>query len=155
MQISEPVTMLTDYALGAASACFAVSLSRNLRPQNRTCLRLWVLGFAGIAVAAFLGGTYHGFALALSPPALRSLWNITIFSIGMSGAFMVSGVIAASTKKHPASKVWLQSGVVLTAAGFGVQLTGFRQGADFNHNDAFHVSQIAALYLFFRGARLL
>ena len=68
---------------------------------------------------------------------------------------MVSGVIAASTKKHPASKVWLQSGVVLTAAGFGVQLTGFRQGADFNHNDAFHVSQIAALYLFFQGARLL
>lgn len=155
MQITEPVTMLTDYALGAAGLYFATSLARGLGPQNRTCRKFWLLGFAGIAAAAVLGGTYHGFAAMLDASALKALWNVTILCIGASVAFMISGVMASSIKKPDESRRWLYRGFCVTLAGAAIQWTGFRHGSHFNHNDAFHVIQIAALYLYFRGARLL
>jgi len=155
MQITEPVTMLTDYALGAASLYFGGSLLRVVNFRNRLTVRLWVIGFITGAVAAFVGGTYHGFSLELSASALRALWNITIYSIGASGAFMVSGVLASSIRRDDESRAWLLGGIMLTLAGFAVQLTGVRSHQDFNHNDAYHMIQIAGLYLFFRGARLL
>ncbi|HYR87207.1 MAG TPA: hypothetical protein VE422_24205 [Terriglobia bacterium] len=155
MQITEPVTMLTDYALGVASLYFAISLLAVMNDRNRVTGRLWVIGFISGSVAAFIGGTYHGFPLYVSPSGLRELWNITIYSIGASGAFMVSGVLASSIRKDDESRAWLLSGIVMTMAGFAIQLTGFRSHQDFNHNDAYHMIQIAGLYLFFRGARLL
>jgi hypothetical protein len=153
--IVEPVTMLTDYALGVAALYFAVRLVLAKGPSNRTSIRLWVLGFAVTGLAAFVGGTFHGFARVLDPPALRSLWNITMISIGAGSAFMAAGAIAASIKKTDESRVWLWRGVIVTMVGFLIQLTGFRQGLDFNHNDAFHVTQVVGLYLFYRGAALL
>ena len=78
-----------------------------------------------------------------------------MISIGVSSAFIISGVMASSIKKADESRVWLRRGLYLTLGGFALQMTGFRHGADFNHNDAFHIIQIVALYLFFRGARLL
>lgn len=155
MKITEPVTMLTDYALGAASLYFAIGLARGLVPKNRTCRKLWLLGFAGIAASAILGGTYHGFAAMLDASMLKALWNTTILSIGASIAFMIAGVMASSIKKSDESRRWLYRGFYVTLAGAAIQWTGFRHGSDFNHNDAFHVIQIAALYLYFRGARLL
>ncbi len=102
----------------------------------------------GYALAAFLGGTFHGFVI-------RSLWNVTVLSIGASGAFMVAGVLASSINKQDESRRWLWAGVAVSLSSFAVQLTGFRRGLDFNHNDLFHVMQIVAQYFFFRGAALL
>jgi hypothetical protein len=44
------------------------------------------------------------------------------------------------------------AGIAVTLIGALVQQTGFRHHADFNHNDAYHVIQLVALYLFFKGA---
>jgi hypothetical protein len=147
--------MLTDYALGAAGLYFAFQLWRIMRPANRRPIRLWVLGYLGSAIAALTGGTFHGFALVLSPSSLRALWNVTMIAIGAGSAFMVGGILATSIRKTDESRAWLKRGLVITLAGFAVQLTGFRHGLDFNHNDLFHVIQIAGLYFFYRGARLL
>ena len=155
MQISEPVTMLTDYALGAAGLFFAFSLFRIIDSTNRAPVRLWGIGFAAEAIAALAGGAYHGFALHLDASAVRALWNVTTVAIGMSAGFMISGVVASSIRKGDESRVWLIRGLLLTLAGFMVQQTGFRFGLHFNHNDIFHVMQMGALYLFFKGARLL
>jgi hypothetical protein len=43
--------------------------------------------------------------------------------------------------------------VVVTLAGFAIQQTNIQLTDNFNHNDIYHVMQIVALYLFFRGAR--
>ncbi len=155
MQITEPVTMLTDYALGAFGLYFAMMLSRSIGNKNRTCGRFWSTGFAAHAVAAFAGGTYHGFTSMLIPSTLVSLWNVTVLSIGAGSAFMIAGVMTASVKKQDESRGKLVAGLCVTLAGFAIQQSGFRHGAHFNHNDAFHLIQIAAFYLFFRGARLL
>jgi uncharacterized protein DUF6962 len=155
MQITEPVTMLTDYALGAAGLYFAFSLLGAVNFRNRLTVRLWAIGFVAGAIAAFIGGTYHGFSVVFGASALRALWNITIYSIGASGAFMVSGVLASSVSREDESRTWLIAGILTTLGGFAIQLSGFRSHQDFNHNDAYHLIQIAGLYLFFRGARLL
>jgi len=78
------------------------------------------------------------------------LWNITVASIGASGAFMVSGVMVSSIHRHHKSRPWLWAGIGVTLAGFLIQQTTMPL-----HNDIFHCLQILALYLFFSGARLL
>src|SRR5262249_50888709 len=148
MYLSEPVTTLTDYALGVASLYFALVLLKTL-PKWRS-IRLWSLGFFATSVAAFVGGTFHALKFQVPDSVLNTLWNITIISIGVSGAFMGSGVIVSSIHRHHRSRPWLWSGVLVTGAGFLIQQTPIPL-----HNDIFHCTQILAFYFLFSGARLL
>src|SRR2546425_5922693 len=100
MQITEPVTMLTDYALAAASLAFALLLSRMIGPRNRVSAWLWSAGFITSAFAALVGGTYHGFALYFDEWTLRTLWNVTVYLMGASGGLMVAGCHAAYIQKE-------------------------------------------------------
>jgi hypothetical protein len=149
MQITEPVTMLTDYALGAVNLFFAISILTKLHSRNKVSGLLLLLGFLSHTIAGFAGGTYHGFAAAVAPSTLRSIWNLTVLSIGASIAFLASAIHAADVHKENGN--WIVAGVVVGIAGYGIQLTGFRAHQDFNHNDLFHVVQIAAMFLVFRG----
>lgn len=155
MQITEPVTMLTDYALAAASLAFALLLARLIGPRNRVSARLWCAAFAASAVAAVIGGTYHGFAMYFDERVRRALWNITIYSMGVSGGLMAAGIHSAYIRREDGSMKWLAYGILATLAGAIVQQSGFRSHSDFNHNDAYHVIQIFGLYFLFRCARLL
>lgn len=121
-------------------------------PLSRPTL-LWVLGFGSGAIAAFVGGTFHGFALYMSEGTRRSLWNVTMLSIGASAAFMISAALAGPLDRQLASTVWFKRGLGLSVIGLAVQATGFRHGQNYNHNDLFHVIQTIALYFFFRGAK--
>ena len=152
MQITEPVTMLTDYALAAASLYFAFLLARTLGPRNRVSAWLWCAAFLTSAVAALLGGIYHGFASHFDTGALRSIWNVAVFVMGLSCGCMLGGIHAAYMQREDGSVKWIASGVAVTLIGVIVQQTGFRRHLDFNHNDIYHIIQIAAFYLFFRGA---
>jgi hypothetical protein len=147
--MSEPVTTLTDYLLATASLYFAIVLLR-MQPPKWLAVRLWCIGFFASAVAALIGGTFHALKGQVDESVLRSLWNVTIYSIGASGAFMVSGVLVSSIGRHHKSTKWLWRGVWTTLAGFLIQQSGIPF-----HNDIFHCTQIVALYLFFRGAGLL
>jgi len=152
MQITEPVTMLTDYALAAASLYFAYLLARILGPRNRVSAWLWCAGFLASAVAALLGGIYHGFGSDFDASTLRSMWNIAVFVMGLSGGCMVGGIHAAYVRREDGTVKWIAAGVLVTLIGLTVQQTGFRSHSDFNHNDIYHLIQIAAFYLLFRGA---
>ena len=68
---------------------------------------------------------------------------------------MISGVLSSSISRKDESRKWLVSGALVTLAGFAIQQAPIRPNLDFNHNDIYHIIQIGALYLFFRGARLL
>ncbi len=152
MQITEPVTMLTDYALAAASLYFAFLLARIMGPRNRVSAWLWCAAFLASAVAALLGGTYHGFASHFDASALRSIWNVAVFAMGLSSGCMVGGIHAAYVQREEATVKWIASGVAVTLIGIIVQQTRFRSHLDFNHNDIYHILQIVAFYLLFRGA---
>src|SRR5204863_7346902 len=153
MHITEPVTMLTDYALAAANLFFTLSILPTLNSRNKVTALLLTLGFLAGAISGGAGGTFHGFSLHFEEAALKRLWNLTLCSIGATGAFFVSAVHAADVRREEAN--WMISAVVVTLIGLGIQVTGFRSHEYFNHNDIFHVVQIGAMYLFFRGARYL
>jgi len=153
MQITEPVTMLTDYALGAVNLFFAISILTKLHSRNKVSGLLLLLGFLSQAVSGFAGGTYHGFAAQFEAHTIKSIWNLTVLSIGGSIAFLASAIHAADVHKENGN--WIVAGVLVGIAGYGIQLTGFRAHQDFNHNDLFHLVQIAAMCLVFKGTRRL
>ena len=78
MDITEPVTMLTDYALGGVNLFFCISVFSNITSRNKVTGLLLGLGFLAGAIAAVAGGTYHGFALHFEQNQLRRMWNLVM-----------------------------------------------------------------------------
>ena len=190
MTISEPITMVTDYALGAVAAWLSFLLFRDLQKARRW----WALAFAALAAGAFLGGTWHGFVQS------NLLWKATVLTLGVASFGMVAGsayavfsgkartfVLTAALAKLLVYAVWMLghdefifvvidtgiafvvvaalhlwkwngpilAGVAVSVIAGLVQASGFALHPQFNHNDLYHVIQIAALVLLYRGAQRL
>ena len=207
MQITEPATMITDYLLGLFTVILALRLFKLNGGQPQNSIRLWGGALAATAIAAFLGGTSHGFALYFDEFAKTVIWKTTVYSIGLASFFLLSGtffaavanplrrwflglvllkflvfanwmvfhdefkyvifdyapamlgvvllqIYAYSKWKHK-SALWLISGVGISFAAAGIQVSGFTIHKHFNHNDLYHVIQMGANYLLYRGACLL
>jgi len=113
MQITEPVTMLTDYALGLLTLLWATRLfERNDgdRPLSRT---LWALGFIATSAASFLGGSFHGFRSYLTESAATVLWKTTLYSIGIASWVILSAIVVACAESR-----WRRSFLIVAAAKF-------------------------------------
>ena len=80
--MSEPMTALTDYALAGVSAWLGWRL--------RGFSRFWALAFVALALAAFLGGTWHGFLHG------DLLWKATTLAVGVASFGMVAGSAAVA-----------------------------------------------------------
>ncbi len=205
MTIAEPMTLLTDYALAGVTGWLGWRLLR--AREGQAARSLWALAFAALAVAAVLGGTYHGFAPHLSENILCVLWKATVLAAGIASFGTLAGsAIAVATgsvrkfllafaatklafysgwmlahtefiyviadtgatmaalavlhgwsamrNKDRASR-WTLGGVAISGLAAGVQASGFALHRHFNHNDLYHVIQIAAMALFYVGARSL
>jgi len=87
--IAEPATMLTDYALAGVTAWLSGSLARAREGQRSRAL--WALAFAALALAATLGGTWHGFAPSFAPIAVLLLWKATVLCVGIASFGMLAG----------------------------------------------------------------
>ena len=61
MPVTEPMTMLTDYALAVLCAILGVSLASRAARAGGRKVGVWVLAFGTTAAAAVAGGTAHGF----------------------------------------------------------------------------------------------
>ena len=151
-EITEPITMLTDFALGAASLYFAFLLTRILGPRNRVSAWLWCAAFIASSVAALLGAIYHGFGPHFDALTLRFTWGAIVYAIGVCTGLMIGGIHAAYLQREEGTVKWIISGALVTITGLIVQRSGFRSHLDFNHNDFYHLIQIAGFYLLYRGA---
>lgn len=188
--MNEPTTVLTDYVLGAVSAYLAWRLFRGRAAERSR--RWWSRAFVALALGAFLGGTWHGFARN------EWLWKATLLAVGVaSSAMMVATAFATLPARARASVIAVAAAIFLVYAGWVlvddrflvvvadtaiafalvaalhvwkwngpilagvavslvaalVQASGFALHAHFNHNDLYHVIQIGAMVLFYRGAR--
>jgi hypothetical protein len=146
MSITQPATMITDYVLAVAGFVFGLLLWR-ARSAKSQCL--WSIGLLTAGAAAAFGGTFHGFTLYFSESVAKTLWNTTAGLIGASAAFMISAAISGGGDKR-----WLKSGLWVSIAGLVVQQAKLAPHVSFNHNDLYHCIQAAALYCFYRGARV-
>jgi hypothetical protein len=203
-RIAEPTTMLTDYVLFLETSFLGFLL---FKIDQQTSIKFWALAFFMTAIAAVVGGTFHGFIHYMKKSTSAVFWKITVYSIALATFFMFCGsifseipprlqhwmlalavlqlvvciiwvsrrdefrylvynygpvmllililqVIAAVTK-HAASAPWLIAGILVSFAAAGIQQSNFKPHEHFNHNDIYHVIQMVAMYLIYRGAALL
>ena len=205
MTIAEPMTLLTDYLLAGVTGWLGWLLFR--AREGQAARSWWALAFAGLALAAVLGGTHHGFAPHLSESALFLLWKATLLAVGMASFAMLAGSTIAATsgrlrgallalataklavytgwmvfhdefiyviadtgismvaiavlhggsalRSGDRASLWVLGGVGVSVLAAGVQASGFTLHRHFNHNDLYHVVQIAAMALFYIGGRRL
>ena len=206
MNISEPTTMLTDYAWGVLCLIWGWKL---LRPENRqhASQALWARAFFSTGLAALLGGTVHGFALIFRETLIMGMWRGTLYLTGFASFFMLAAVVLVSLpkavsrwglavcvlklvmylmwmfnhqdfrfvvydfgstlllilgfqlvafyKQRSVAAGWIVLGILLSFVGAAIQQSGLSLNTHFNHNDLFHVVQMGAFYLFYRGGLLL
>lgn len=207
MRITEPMTMATDYLMGTLAFVLAMRLLGDASAGQQWSGRLWAAAFVMTAVAAFVGGTYHGFIEWMPGPAGRALWKATLVATGVGSASLLAAAVTAATAGPlrqalvalvlvklavyvwtiaskdafvlviadygtalvavllaawflrptgltPAAW-WLTAGVAVAVVAGVIQWAHVAPHVHFNHNDLFHVVQMASLYLLYRGGLLL
>ena len=97
MRITEPMTMVTDYVLGALALVLALRLFGDASAGSQSSGRLWAWAFIMTAVAAFVGGSYHGFIQMIPAGAGRVLWKLTLVATGVGSACLLAAAVMAST----------------------------------------------------------
>jgi hypothetical protein len=130
--LAEPVTMLTDYALAGLCAYLSAKLLQQTPAQRP--VKLWGVAFAFLALSAFAGGSWHGFAPSLGAYTLAVIWKITVYAAGLFGLFMVAGTILATVARH--ARGWLLGAVGLKYLIYAVWMGG--------HDDFHYVALDAA-----------
>lgn len=204
MILAEPMTVATDFLLAAGCAWFGRALFRCA--DKAVAARLWGLAFATMAVAAAVGGLFHGFRPTFHSTILTVLWKLTVIAIGFGGFLMVAASIVAVLRppwrqwllvlaalklaiyiawmlthsdyryviydyapsllgvlivhilawfKRAPGAGWMIVGALGSFAAATAQLNGVGMGDYFNHNDLYHVAQLAAFGMFYQGARRL
>jgi len=153
MKITEPMTMATDYLLAAVCLAFALLTLRVRSPHPATML--WIEMFVVAAVAAILGGTHHGFKTNMNAGLAKGLWDFTLITIGASAAFMIAAATASSIRGGGDHVWWIWAGLIVSAAGFAIQKGGWDIDPNFNHNDLYHIIQIAGFWFLYEGAKRL
>jgi uncharacterized protein DUF6962 len=103
--------------------------------------------FVGVAVAKFLG-----YAAVVRR---RDDYAVVVVDYGTSMIAMAALATAGWVRSGAPAAPWLVAGVVVSGVAAAVQLKKVAPHPRFNHNDLYHVIQVVALYLFYRGGRLL
>lgn len=161
-----PQTSRRLWALAFAALAAAAFLGGTWHGFVQSAL-LWKATTLSAGVASF--GMVAGSSYAVFPPPLRAfvlaaaLAKLVVYSVWMLGhdafiyvvidtgiAFLVVAAIHLWKWNGP-----ILAGVAVSIAGALVQASGFRVHQHFNHNDLYHVIQIAALVLLYRGAKRL
>jgi len=102
--MSEPTTVFTDYLLAGVALALAWRLSR-LRPRASVPGRFWAASFAALAVAALVGGTWHGIPADTAPALRYFLWSITYVAIGVADLLLLAGATRAALAPWAGSAV--------------------------------------------------
>lgn len=97
MRITEPMTMVTDYILGTLALVLALRLFGDASAGSQTSGRLWAWAFVMTAVAAFVGGSYHGFIQMIPAATGRALWKLTLVATGVGSACLLAAAVMAAT----------------------------------------------------------
>ncbi len=118
MQITEPMTMLTDYLLAGWTGYLGYRLLQCGSGQMPRARRWWGWAFICSALAALSGGSYHGLALVLPQEILFSLWKMTLYAVGLAGFCLLIGT-ALAILKYPARK-WLCIGAALKLVVYAI-----------------------------------
>ena len=115
---------------------------------------------AGSALATTRGmGRLALLALAAAKLAIYSIWvwrdDRFIWAVADTGsAFALVALAHLLAWRRPGSR-WIVAGVAVSIVAAAVQASGVDLHRHFNHNDVYHLVQLGALLLYYRGVRVL
>ncbi|MGE0744827.1 MAG: hypothetical protein AB7K86_06245 [Rhodospirillales bacterium] len=117
----------------------------------------------GTARATLRPHLYRPFAVAVAVELGVYLWwtwghDDYVYVIADYGSGLVLVLLMqayAVVKLRSRSGEWMIAGALTSFAAAGLQMSEVSLHQHFNHNDLYHVVQMVALYLFYRGARIM
>ena len=109
----------------------------------------------GVLERAMLIAAMGKFIVYLVVVRRRDDYGVVVTDYALSMAALVTFSALGWLSYGAPAAPWLVAGVVVSAVAAAIQLTKVTPHPRFNHNDLYHVVQIAALYLFYRGGLLL
>ena len=110
----------------------------------RGSIRTAILVVAGLKLLAYLVRV-----------ARRPEFRVAAADYGSALAVLLAAALYVYARWHAAGMGWLIAAVAVSLVAGLVQVRRIAFHRHFNHNDLFHVIQMVALYLFFRGGALL
>lgn len=132
------VWRITLYSIGFASYYMVAGTAR---AALRHRIGSWLIVAAAVKLAGYLYWT-----------TVRPEFRLAVYDyIPNMLAVLVMGLLLKRRRRDSAGS-WLAAGVVVSFLAAGVQLSGLTLAEHFNHNDLYHVIQMLALVLFYRGA---
>lgn len=141
-----------------------VAAKDRLWKATQYTMGLTSLAIVAAAVVAFVDGAAGRWLVAVAvakfvvyAAALRRRddYAVVVVDYGASMIAMAALAITGWMRSEAPAAPWLVAGVVVSGVAAAVQLKKVAPHPRFNHNDLYHVIQIVALYLFYRGGRLL
>lgn len=131
----------TAYAIGLASCCFFIGTMIASVPKPR---RQWL-----ILVSV---GQFVGYAVWM---ATHDEFRYVIYNYGMTLSVILLVQMYQRVVRNAPSAGWIVAGILVSFLGAMVQQSGLTLHPSFNHNDLYHVVQMAGMVLLYRGASLL
>lgn len=129
--------LYTTGLIGAASVASVAFFAA--RGSARTA----ILAFAAIKLVVFIVRV-----------ARRPEFSVAATDYGGALAIMLAGAALMAVRHRAPGMAWLIAGVLVSLAAGIVQARRLALHRHFNHNDLYHVIQMAALYAFYRGGAL-
>jgi hypothetical protein len=119
---------------------------------------------ASVAFFAVRGGAVRNAILIFASVKLLAFWisvarrpefRVAAADYGGALAVLLVAALYAWVRFDSAAAPWLVGAVALSLVGSVIQARRLGFHRHFNHNDVFHVVQMAALYIFYKGGILL
>lgn len=136
--ISSSLWKITLYSIGISTFCMLSGMIlAALKGKIETAfLILAAIQFLGFAI--LITRTYeYKYVIHDYVPAMAVILALCIYRLNKPYA------------------IWIIAGILISFAAAGIQLSGFTIHKNFNHNDLYHVVQMIAMYLLYKGGTLL
>lgn len=131
----------TAFAIGLASCCFLIGtmIASVTKP-----LRHWLIVVSVVQCAGYVVWM-----------AIHDEFRYVIYNYGITLAVILLVQIYQGVVHKAPSAGWIVAGILVSFLGALVQQSGLALHPSFNHNDLYHVVQMAGMVLLYRGASLL
>lgn len=131
----------TVYAIGLASFFM---LSGTIMAVIKAPARKWLLAAAIIQLLIYAGWMIN-----------HDDFRYVIYDYLPAMLAVIALQVYAYFRANEKSAAWIIAGILISFLAAGIQQSGLTLHQHFNHNDLYHVIQVGAIYLLFRGASLL
>jgi len=128
-------------AIGAAGAGMLAATVRSVVPPPA---QGWLIGAVGVKLVLYLAWLVR-----------RPVFRTAILDYGSAMLGVVILQLWSIGRGDAPAAPWILGAVLVSLAGSAIQQARLGLGPRFNHNDVYHVIQMVAIYLFYRGGALL